>query len=143
MAEVCWRLRLWHCTSHLDFRANFVVTDASVFLQNYWFQGSQYTTSDVDVRFLTTPNTFCIVAFSRPTNGQLIIDKRLPILPQDKIFLLSPQVADRSQSSAMQGLPWTIDETTGQLTVNVSESYLNEVEYAWAFEVRYDLDGGV
>lgn len=119
---------------------NVVVADDYVSLQNYWFQGSQYTTSDVNVRFLTTPTTFCIVAFSRPANGQLIIDKRLPILPQDEIFLLSPQVADRSESSAMQGLPWSIDETTGQLTVNVSESYLNEVQYAWAFEVRYDLN---
>lgn len=81
------------------------------------------------------------MAFTRPTNGQLIIDKRLPILPQDKIFLLSPQIKtiDRSRSEIMQGLPWTIDEITGQLTVNISETYLNEVEYAWALEVGYGV----
>src|SRR5882762_11522318 len=61
--------------------------------QDYWFQGSQDITGDISVRFLTTPSTFCIVALSRPMNGQLVINKRLPILPGDEIVLLRPYVS--------------------------------------------------
>jgi len=112
-----------------------------VYGTDYWFQGSQDTTGNV--RFLTTSNTFCIVAFSRPTNGQLVVNKRLPILPGDEIVLLSPntasQNADRPRSGGAIGLPWSVDDSTGQLVIDVSESDLGEVEYAWAFQVRYAL----
>jgi alpha-L-fucosidase len=106
--------------------------------QDYWFQGPQDTSGDI--RFLTTPHAFCIVTFSRPTNGQLVINKRLPILPGDKIVLLNPSIArhkaDRSRSDSATGLPWSLDPS-GQLTVNVSESDLSGIEYAWAFQVQY------
>lgn len=107
------------------------------FDQDYWFSGSQEITSDNSVRFLATPNTFCIVAFSQPTNGQLVIKKRLPIFPGDEIVLLSPLAADRSRSDVANGLNWSLDDITGSLTVNVSESDLRGIEYAWAFQVRY------
>ncbi|KAF9075445.1 glycoside hydrolase family 29 protein [Rhodocollybia butyracea] len=77
------------------------------------------------------PTSFCIVAFDAPTDGQLIIHKRLPLLPGDDIVLLSP---NGSQNS----LPWSTD-SMGNLIVNVSASAVSEVEYAWAFKATYKL----
>jgi alpha-L-fucosidase len=81
---------------------------------------------------------------SRPTNGQLVVNKRLPILPGDEIVLLSPntasQNADRSRSDNAIGLPWSVDDSTGQLVVNVSDSDMIGIEYAWAFQVRYSIE---
>jgi len=112
-----------------------------VYGTDYWFPGSQDITGDVSVRFLTTPDTFCIISFSRPTNGQLVVNKRLPILTGDKIVLLAPSTpsldADRPMLNDTVGLPWSIDDSTGQLVINVSERHLSEVEYAWAFQVQY------
>jgi alpha-L-fucosidase len=76
-------------------------------------------------------------------NGQLVINKRLPILPGDEIVLLSPiaasQNADRPRSNGTIALPWFVDDSTGRLTIDVSTSDLSEVDYAWAFQVRYGL----
>jgi alpha-L-fucosidase len=106
--------------------------------QDYWFQGSEDITGNF--RFLTTQDTFCIVAFSRPTDGQLVVSKRLPIVTGDKIVLLSPNTAsDRSRSEDAMGLPWSVDDPTGKLVINVSESQLNRVEHAWAFQVQYGV----
>jgi alpha-L-fucosidase len=58
-------------------------------------------------------------------------------------MLLSPntasQNADRTRSGGAIGLPWSVDDSTGQLVIDVSERDLGEVEYAWAFQVRYAL----
>jgi hypothetical protein len=154
MVEIFRRLRLWNGESsetypslqHLSamFRTIYCVSfsyrnsQTDLRWQDYWFQGPQDTSGDI--RFLTTPRAFCIIAFSRPTNGQLVINKRLPILPGDKIVLLSPSIAshnaDRSRSDSATGLPWSLD-SSGRLVVNVSESDLSGIEYAWAFQVRY------
>lgn len=108
--------------------------------QDYWFPGSEYITSETSLRFLTTPNTFCIVALSYPSNGQLIVNKRLPILPGDEIVLLSPYTSGRDprqSSDPAVGLPWSVDDSTGYLIVNVSKSDLDGINHAWAFQVRY------
>ncbi|KAG9312283.1 hypothetical protein JVU11DRAFT_7589 [Chiua virens] len=38
-----------------------------VYATNYWYQASQDPTGSY--RFLTTPETFCIVAFNKPVDG--------------------------------------------------------------------------
>ncbi|KAF5374668.1 hypothetical protein D9615_009002 [Tricholomella constricta] len=96
----------------------------------YWFPSSQEILSGQSVRFTTTPKTFCIVAFHQPQDGQLTIQKRLPILPGDQIRLLGP-------TAASAPLPWSVDHATGRFTVNVSESALAGGRFAWAFQVSY------
>lgn len=110
-----------------------------VYATDYWFQGSQDTAGRNPARFLVTPKTFCILAFTKPLNGQLVINKRVPILPGDKIVLLSP--AHNSVTSGLDtvvGLPWSIDESN-RLVVNISESDATSVKYAWAFQVLYNI----
>lgn len=102
--------------------------------QDYWYQTSQNSEpEDTPVRFLTTPDTFCIVALSKPGNGQLVVSERLPVLPGDEIFLLGPHNGS--------SLPWSFNDDATQLTINVSESDLDAVDYAWAFQVRYSGNG--
>jgi len=154
MVEIFRRLRLWNGESankypSLQHRSAMFQTlycvsfsyrnnQTDLRWQDYWFQGPQDTSGDI--RFLTTPRTFCIITLSRPTNGQLVVNKRLPILQGDKIVLLSPSItshkADRSKSDNAKGLPWSLD-SSGRLLINVSESDLSGMEYAWAFQVRY------
>lgn len=156
MVEVLWRLYLWNGKSYLStHHRNIIIVASWTYVcwidtvrliwshwQDYWFQGSQDIIGDK--RFITTPDAFCIISFSRPTNGQLVVHKRLPIFPGDQIVLLSPSTArqnsDRPRSDGATGLPWSVDPT-GQLIVNISESDLDGVEYAWAFQVRYALPG--
>ncbi|KAG7091417.1 hypothetical protein E1B28_010453 [Marasmius oreades] len=104
---------------------------------HYWFQGSQ----DTDVvpganaaRFTTTPDTFCIVVFDPPSDGQLVVNKRLPLLPGDEIRFLS--------TTPGNPLPWTMDASTGKVTVDVtgSASAIRQVQFGWAFQVNFELD---
>ncbi|KAL0955485.1 hypothetical protein HGRIS_001725 [Hohenbuehelia grisea] len=103
-----------------------------VYSTTYSFQGSQ----DIDppagsppARFTRTPTTFCIIAFARPASGTLVIQKRLPVLPGDEIVFMKP-------GGPSSPLEWEMDEG-GKLTIKASESDLNEVQFAWAFQVRY------
>ncbi|KAJ7639931.1 glycoside hydrolase family 29 protein [Mycena rosella] len=104
--------------------------------QTYWFPASQDASPPADapaVRFLTTPTTFCIVAFAPPANGQLVINKRLPLLPGDALVLLKPD-------GGSVVVPWTMDERTGQFVVDVSSSDVAGGRFAWAFEADYRVD---
>ncbi|KAK7449321.1 hypothetical protein VKT23_013464 [Stygiomarasmius scandens] len=110
-----------------------------VYDTKFWFQTSQDIktpgdTTSPSARFTTTPTTFCIVTFSPPEGGELVIDKRVPLLPGDEIVFLSP-------NSNATSLPWTMDDS-GRLTVDVSGSTdeIESVKFAWAFQVRYKLD---
>ncbi|ESK90547.1 glycoside hydrolase family 29 protein [Moniliophthora roreri MCA 2997] len=105
-----------------------------VYETSFWFQGSQ----DVNIpsgsnpaRFTTTPDTFCIIVFDPPSGGELNINKRLPLLPGDEIELLGP-IGNNEK------LPWSVD-SSGKLTVDVSNSDLDGIQFAWAFRVRYKL----
>ncbi|KAJ7113228.1 glycoside hydrolase superfamily [Mycena crocata] len=102
----------------------------------HWFPGAQDANPPVGapaVRFFSTPSTFCIVAFAPPTNGQLVVNKRLPLLPGDTLTLWRP--GGRGVEVA-----WTMDAGTGQLVVDVSEDDLADGRFAWAFEARYQVD---
>ncbi|KAL0569834.1 hypothetical protein V5O48_012122 [Marasmius crinis-equi] len=108
-----------------------------VYDTNFWFQGSQDINVAPDAnaaRFTTTPETFCIVTFDPPADGQLIINKRLPLLPGDEVRFLNPNTSE--------ALPWSVDDSTGQLTVNVSSasSQIDEMQFGWAFQVKFKLD---
>lgn len=62
----------------------------------------------------------------------LVISTRLPILPEDEIVLLKPGGPSAS-------LPWIVDDATGHLVVNVTESDLQAVKHAWVFKVNYQV----
>src|ERR1700683_3971800 len=102
-------------------------------VQDYWFQGSEEVEDQISLRFLTTPSTFCIISLLRPTNGHLVVNKRVPVLPGDQFFLLKPSSIMEDASASRQGhslsLPWLVDESTGQLVVSVSESDLAGTEH--------------
>ncbi|KAG7450034.1 glycoside hydrolase family 29 protein [Guyanagaster necrorhizus] len=101
-----------------------------VYDTKFWFQGSQDTGSSPDVRFLTTPGTFCIVVLSQPEDGKIVIEKRLPLLPGDEMVLLGPD--------SDIAVAWSMDGASGQLTIDVVNMEI--FEYAWAFEVRYKVE---
>lgn len=87
-------------------------------------------------RFLTTPETFCIVAFNKPTDGLVVVDGggvAFPIQKGDTITLLGPT---SGSTTAGQGLEWNIDDN-GVLTIDVPESEVDQVDHAWAFQVSY------
>jgi alpha-L-fucosidase len=105
-------------------------------LQEYWFSGSQDPNPEPNTlppRFTTTPTTFCIVAFSQPVGGRITVNKRLPILAGDDIVLLRPQ-------GLSTPLTWNVDEQTGRLVIEVPESDVRAVDFAWALQVQYKLE---
>jgi alpha-L-fucosidase len=85
------------------------------------------------VRFLTTPTTFCIVAFAPPPDGRLVVNKRVPLLPGDTLRLLT--------SGGGVEVQWAVNASTGQLVVEVPEGAFADGRFAWAFEARYRVDG--
>jgi alpha-L-fucosidase len=106
-------------------------------MQDYWYQASQDPTGSF--RFLTTPQTFCIVAFNKPTNGSVVVNAGgvvLPIQQGDAIRLLGPN--SPAAFSDDGGLEWRMEED-GVLTIDVPEDQVDQVDYAWAFQVSYAL----
>ena len=94
---------------------------------------------------MTTPQTFCIITFEKPSGGKLFVDVGgavLPIQPGDTIRLLQPDtpslVLNRPSvgEQGPRGLDWNLDDN-GELTIYVSDVQVDKVEYAWAFEVSY------
>ncbi|KAJ7057775.1 glycoside hydrolase family 29 protein [Mycena amicta] len=106
-----------------------------VYNTEYWFPASQDPDPPANTpasRFTTTPTTFCIVAFAPPNNGTLVINKRLPLLPGDEIVALGPK-----GSSAP--LAWSTSKN-GTLTIEVSDTNVEGVQFAWPFQVKYKFD---
>ncbi|KAI9573212.1 glycoside hydrolase family 29 protein [Boletus coccyginus] len=102
-----------------------------VYATEYWYQASQDPSGSY--RFLTTAETFCIVAFNKPAYGSVVVDAGgvvLPIHKGDTIKLLGPRMANG------QDLAWSIDRD-GVLTIDVPQSQADLVDYAWAFQVTY------
>ncbi|KAJ7829228.1 glycoside hydrolase family 29 protein [Mycena leptocephala] len=115
----------------LDTGAWLEYSGSCVYDTHYWFPGSQDANPPVGapaVRFLSTPTTFCIVAFAPPPNGRLVVNKRVPLLPGDALRLLTR-------------VQWAVNASTGQLVVEVPEGVLADGRFAWAFEARYRVDG--
>ncbi|KAJ8591044.1 glycoside hydrolase family 29 protein [Rhizopogon salebrosus TDB-379] len=103
-----------------------------VYATDYWYQASQDPTGSF--RFLTTSKTFCIIAFNKPSGGQVTVDAGgvvLPIQKGDRFVLLGPGLANEQQS-----LEWGIDGS-GVLTIMVPQGEVDQVDYAWAFQVTY------
>ncbi|KAJ7591870.1 alpha-L-fucosidase-domain-containing protein [Mycena floridula] len=110
---------------------------ACLYDTSYWFPGSQdinASSGTLPSRFLKTPSRFCFVAFSQPDPSRiLVINKRLPLLTGDTIVLLRP-------NGKSEPLIRVIDDVSGQLSVNLTGSGVEQVEHAWAFEATYKLD---
>ncbi|KAF8189948.1 glycoside hydrolase family 29 protein [Mycena galopus ATCC 62051] len=107
-----------------------------VYDTEYWFSGSQDLNPPAGTepaRFTTTPTSFCIVAFSQPVGGKVTINKRLPIITGDEIVFLRPQ-------GPSAPLTWNVDDTTGILVIDVPESDVMAVDYAWAFQVLHKFE---
>ncbi|KAJ8095980.1 hypothetical protein PM082_015201 [Marasmius tenuissimus] len=110
-----------------------------VYDTDFSFQGSEdinVTNTSTPARFTRTADTFCIVAFDRPgENGELVVNKRLPVLPGDEIRFLSPNV------NGSEPLPWSVDTSTGRLTVDISGvmDQIDSVQFGWAFQVKYKV----
>ncbi|KAG1794157.1 glycoside hydrolase family 29 protein [Suillus plorans] len=101
-----------------------------VYATDYWYQASQDPTGSF--RFLTTPKTFCIIAFNKPSDGKITVDAggvALPIQKGDSVVLLGP-------STNSQSLEWDVDGS-GILTIVVPQDQVDQVDYAWAFQVSY------
>jgi alpha-L-fucosidase len=95
-----------------------------------WFiQPADQTPGLTNVRFTTTASAFYILALERPTNGSLKTAAPVPIIPGDKVRLLG---------GSGTNLNWSVDESSGVLSVDVSDDELDMVNLpAWAFEVVY------
>ncbi|KAK7057925.1 glycoside hydrolase family 29 protein [Favolaschia claudopus] len=100
----------------------------------YWFPGSQDANPPANapaVRFTTTPTTFCIIAFTQPEDGQLVINKRVPLLPEDTLRLLTANGAIE--------VAWSVDVGTGQLTVDIPGAAMADGRFAWVLEGEYQI----
>ncbi|KAG6809084.1 hypothetical protein H0H92_001679 [Tricholoma furcatifolium] len=103
-----------------------------VYDTTYWFPTSQENIPGQSTRFTITPKTFCIILFDQPTGNTFTIQKRLPILSGDVVRLLGPEGP---------GVPleWSVDPDTGSLHIKVSKGEVVEGQFAWVFQVVYDI----
>ncbi|KAF5349105.1 hypothetical protein D9756_009517 [Leucocoprinus leucothites] len=108
-----------------------------VFDTDFWFQTSQDLTpvnsTEAGVRFTTTPTSFCAIAFNQPTGGELVIQKRLPLLPGDKVFLMHPDPSVKQTE-----LQWNVTED-GRTTIQVTDEQAQGVRNAWAFQIQFNV----
>ncbi|EPQ55247.1 glycoside hydrolase [Gloeophyllum trabeum ATCC 11539] len=104
---------------------------ACVYDTTYWFKGAQDSVNGT-LRFLTTPDTFCIVSFDKPSQ-QLAVHAQIPILPGDEIVYLGDPNGNETS------LSWSVDPETGYLTVDLGGLSLDPAggAEAWAFQVKY------
>ena len=105
---------------------------ACVYNTSYWAQAQQ--SPDGAFRFLTTPTTFCIVTFDKPAGGTIAVDAGgavLPVLEGDEVVLLGP-------GGGGKPLKWSVNGK-GVMSISVDADEVDQVDYAWAFEVRYAL----
>ncbi|KZT22439.1 glycoside hydrolase family 29 protein [Neolentinus lepideus HHB14362 ss-1] len=102
-----------------------------VYNTSYWFKGAQDSVNGT-LRFLTTPDTFCIVSLVQPSQT-LSVNTQIPILLGDEIVYLG------DSNTEVSPLAWSTDPNTGYLTVDLNNVRLNPIggAEAWAFQVRY------
>ncbi|KAJ7627477.1 glycoside hydrolase family 29 protein [Roridomyces roridus] len=120
----------------LDTGAWLNYSGSCIYDTNYWFQSSQDANPEAGtpaIRFTTTPETFCIIAFGVPADGELVINKRLPLLPGDTLSLLTP-------GAVRVEIPWMADAASGRFVANVSVAEASGGRFAWAFEAGYRMD---
>ncbi|EJT97025.1 glycoside hydrolase [Dacryopinax primogenitus] len=82
-----------------------------------------------NVRFTTTPKSFCIISLEKPQGSTLIIpaSRQIPILPKDTVHLLG---------ASMKPIPWNIDHD-GSLVLHLNATMVDKVKHAWAFRITY------
>ncbi|KAG8220488.1 alpha-L-fucosidase-domain-containing protein [Butyriboletus roseoflavus] len=85
-----------------------------VYATEYWYQASQDPTGSY--RFLTTPETFCIVAFNKPTDGSVVVDAGGVVLPIQEGDTSQTARADQRDDDSWTGprvehrREWSIDD---------------------------------
>ncbi|KAH7325490.1 glycoside hydrolase superfamily [Rhizoctonia solani] len=94
-----------------------------VFNTTYTFLGAE----SGSFRFTTTPKSFCMITFSEPKEGLLVVDRPVPILPGDTVTFLGDKKAE--------SLPWSYHN--GKLAVVIPKEPVKAVKHAWAFKVTY------
>ncbi len=70
------------------------------------------------------------MSFTPPTDGHVVINQRVPIIDGDEILLLTP-------SNAQTSLPWTVQDASGTLDIDVSGADVAGIKHVWAFQVVY------
>ncbi|KIY49588.1 glycoside hydrolase family 29 protein [Fistulina hepatica ATCC 64428] len=105
-----------------------------IYNTTYWFPGPEDVSSNSsvkveDIRFLTTTDTFCIVSLGEPSENEVTIYKRLPLLPDDSITLLT-------KGGPKGPLNWTTNEDRS-VTISMPDNVTKLSMYAWAFQVTY------
>lgn len=107
------------------------------FRQDFWFQTSQDLllagSSRPPARFTRTATTFCVITFDQPTGGEFTVQKRLPLLPGDKIFLMHPDPSIRHTE-----LQWNVTDG-GKTIVQISDEQVKGVQDAWAFQIQFNV----
>ncbi|CAE6426674.1 unnamed protein product [Rhizoctonia solani] len=94
-----------------------------VFNTTYTFLGAEAGS----FRFTTTPKSFCMITFSEPQDGLVVVDRPMPILPGDTVTFLGDKNAE--------SLPWSYHN--GKLAVVVPKESVQAVKHAWAFKITY------
>ena len=84
------------------------------------------------MRYTKADDFFCIISFSKPSDGHFVLRDELPLVPGDVIYLLG---APRRRG----GLKWTYEK--GELEIQVSDADVERVEHAWAFQILYTRSG--
>ncbi|KAF8594671.1 glycoside hydrolase [Ceratobasidium sp. AG-I] len=95
-----------------------------VFNTTYSFLGAELGS----LRFTSTPSTFCITSFTKPTDNLLVVERPVPILPGDTIKLLGAE--------DVGALAWSYRD--GKLAIVVPDEAAGAVKHAWAFEVKFE-----
>nr|AOR51729.1 glycoside hydrolase family 29 protein [Phaffia rhodozyma] len=96
---------------------------------------------NINLRFTRTTFSFFIIALMRPTSPVFTIPTRLPILPGDKIYLLSNKrqksIDKRNGVARELELDWEFGKNEEQVKITVEENDTDEDSLAWVFEIRY------
>ena len=80
------------------------------------------------LRFTQTSEWFCVISLERPSTNQVRVDQPLPVVAGDTIRLLG---------GSGQPLAWSTDAQNA-LIIDVPDAELDFVQYAWAFQIRYE-----
>ncbi|KAA1470747.1 glycoside hydrolase family 29 protein [Dentipellis sp. KUC8613] len=91
----------------------------------WWMAAADETPGFSNVRFTTKPDAFYVTALARP-NGSVSTPAPVPIASRDTVTLLG---------GSGVALNWT--SSAGNVTIQVPDSEVDMVKYAWVFKVTY------
>ncbi|QDS68271.1 hypothetical protein FKW77_010635 [Venturia effusa] len=102
--------------------------EEAIFNTTYWSVQTEIA-SPKSIRFTQTNDAFYILFLDKPdTNGSVVVDAPVPILPGDSVTALGVGNG--------KSLAWS-KTTGGGLMIAVPASLLDEEEYCWVFKITY------